>query len=93
MSFYERLPETATILAAGSPPSEGPPKQTGLIISFHSDVLQIHYAAGTGDALLFNRKHLLTERGHDQTTVKRPNFFTPENGEVLGTFPFCFSSS
>jgi hypothetical protein len=25
---------------------------------------------GTGDALSYNRKNLLTERGHDQPTVK-----------------------
>ena len=72
MSFHEWLPETATILAAGSPPSEGSPKQTDLIISCDSAVLQIFRAAGTGDASLSNRKHLLTERGHDQPTVKRP---------------------
>jgi len=35
-------------------------------------VLQIFRAAGTGDALSSNRKDLLTERGHDQPTVKRP---------------------
>jgi hypothetical protein len=62
----------ATILAARFPPSEGPPKQPDLIILFDSDVLQIFRAAGTGDALPYNRKHLLTERGHDQPTAKRP---------------------
>ncbi len=62
----------ATILAARFPPSEGPPKQPDLIILFDFDVLQIFRAAGTGDAFLYNRKHLLTERGHDQPTVKRP---------------------
>ena len=72
MLFYEWLPEMATILAAGSPPSERSPKPTDLIISFDFDVLQIFRAAGTGDASMFNRKHLLTERGHDQPTVKRP---------------------
>ena len=49
----------ATILAARFPPSEGPQKQLGLIILFDSDVLQIFRAAGTGDALPYNRKHLI----------------------------------
>jgi hypothetical protein len=56
MSFCESLPETATILAAGSPPSEGPPKQAGFVISFDFNLLQIFRAAGTGDALMSNRK-------------------------------------
>jgi len=49
----------ATILAARFPPSEGPPKQPDLIILFDPDVLQIFRAAGTGDALPYNRKHLI----------------------------------
>jgi hypothetical protein len=39
------------------------------ILSYFS-VLQISGTTGTGDALSFNRKHMLTERGHDQPTVK-----------------------
>jgi hypothetical protein len=50
MFFYEWLPGTATILAAVSPPLEGPMKQDGSITSFDSGVLQIFHTSGTGDA-------------------------------------------
>jgi len=41
------------------------------ILSYFN-VLQISGTTGTGDALSYNRKQMLTERGHDQPTVKRP---------------------
>jgi hypothetical protein len=41
-------------------------------ISSHFNALKISGTTGTGDAFSYIRKHLLTERGHDQPTVKRP---------------------
>jgi hypothetical protein len=72
IDYVDSFGEMATILATFLLPSEGLPKQPVLIILFNSDVLQIFCAADTEDAGFSNRKRLLTERGHDQPTAKRP---------------------
>jgi hypothetical protein len=53
------------------PPEDGVKTEFTEILSYFN-VLQISGTTGTGDALSYNRKQMLTERGHDQPTVKRP---------------------
>ena len=50
-------------------PEDGVKTEFTEILSYFN-VLQMSGTTGTGNAFSYNRKHLLTERGHDQPTVK-----------------------
>jgi len=70
MDFYGLSPRDRDVSCRTfDPPGDGVQTESTEILSYFN-VLQMSGTTGTGDAVPYIRKHMLTERGHDQPTVK-----------------------
>jgi hypothetical protein len=70
IGFYCLSPGDSDVSCRTFPSTEDGVKTEFTEILSYFNVLQISGTTGTGDALSYNRKHMLTERGHEQPTVK-----------------------